>query len=318
MNANNFSLGRLLSVGALLLGVLAWTGCDSGGTSTNENETLRRISYDLSAQSNDGALPSGVDATATFWELGDNQTLVTLELDGGATNTSVSHPAHIHNNTASEGGDISVYLSPIDGTGGGGTSARVVNRPFDELSSFNGYINIHESVDSLSNVVAQGNIGTNAEGQPGEGLNVADNPQSKTYSLSTNSNGGSVAPNGIPGQVTFNELTSSMTLVTLELDTGGATGANVSHPAHIHNNTASEGGQIAFYLNPVDGTDPAARSSKLVNQSYDDLTSFDGYVNVHESASNLGDVVSQGNIGANASGTGDDGGDGGGGSSPGY
>lgn len=309
----SFSFARLLSVGALLLATLAWTGCDSGGAGTNEDDSLRRISYDLSAQSNEGALSSGVDATATFWELGPNRTLVTLELDDGATNTTVSHPAHIHNNSASEGGEIAIYLSPIDGTGGGGTSARVIDRPFDELADFDGYINIHESVDSLSNVVAQGNIGANAGGQTGEGLAVVDNPQSKTYSLSANSNSGSAAPNGIPGQVTFNELTDGMTIVTLELDTDGATGASVSHPAHIHNNSASEGGDIEFYLSPVDGTDPAARSSKLVNQSYDNLTSFDGYVNVHESASSLGNVVSQGNIGANAGDSSD-----GGGSDPGY
>jgi hypothetical protein len=307
---------RLLSIGALLIGIGVWVGCDSGGSGM-EDESLRRVSYDLSAQANDGALPSGVGATATFWELGDNQTLVTLELDGGATNTTVSHPAHIHNGAAGSGGGIEIYLSPLDGTGGGGTSARVVDRPFDELAGFDGYVNIHESADSLSNVVAQGNIGANAEGQSGEGLDVVENPRSTSYSLSANSNGGSVAPDGIPGQVTFNELTDGRTIVTLELSSDGATGASVSHPAHIHNNSASEGGEIQFYLSPVDGTDPAARSSKLVDQSYDDLTSFDGYVNVHQSADSLSNVVSQGNIGANAGGSDDDDDDDGGGN-PGY
>lgn len=74
----------------------------------------------------------------------------------------------------------------------------------------------------------------------------------------------------------------------------------MSHPAHIHNNTASEGGEIAEYLSPVDGSDPAARSSKIVGQSYDMLVDFDGYVNVHESAAILDVIVSQGNVGANA------------------
>jgi plastocyanin len=59
-------------------------------------------------------------------------------------------------------------------------------------------------------------------------------------------------------------------------------------------------GGIQIYLSPVDGSDPAARSSQIVEQSFGDLTSFDGYVNVHESASSLGNVVSQGNFGANA------------------
>ena len=306
---------RLLAVVALAAGTVLWTGCDSND-SNMESDDLRRVSYELTAQENDGSLPGGVDATATFWEVNNSQTLVTLELDGGATGASVSHPAHIHNNTASEGGSIEIYLSPIDGSGGGGTSARVVNRPFDELADFNGYINIHESVDSLGNVVSQGNIGANAEGTSGEGLDLADELRATSYSLSANSNGGEVAPDGLPGDVVFQEITSNLTLVTLQLDAGGgATGASVSHPAHIHNNSASEGGQIAIYLSPIDGSDSAARSSKIVERPYDELTSFDGYVNVHESVANLGNVVSQGNIGANAQGgSGSDGGgdDGGG------
>jgi hypothetical protein len=292
----------------LALGVLA--GCDSSDSGMNADQPLRQVSYDLSAQSNDGALSDGVSATATFRELGPNQTLVTLELDGGATNTDVSHPAHIHQ---SSNGNIEIYLSPIDGTGGGGTSARVVDRSFDNLADFDGYINIHESAANLGNVVAQGNIGANADGQPSEGFNVVDNPQSTTYSLSANPNDGSVAPDGIPGQVTFNEVTNGMTIVTWKLNVDGATGADVSHPAHIHNGViGGSGGGIEIYLSPVDGTDSAARSSKLVNRSYDNLTSFDGYVNVHQSAAKLGNVVAQGNIGANASG-GDGGGGGGGG-----
>jgi hypothetical protein len=80
----------------------------------------------------------------------------------------------------------------------------------------------------------------------------------------------------------------------------GATGASVSHPAHIHNGTATEGGSIEYYLAPIDGSDTASRSSKIVSEPYDTLTGFDGYINIHESVANLGNVVSQGNIGANA------------------
>ena len=299
---------RLLAVAALAAGTVLWTGCDSNDSSM-ESDDLRRVSYELTAQDNDGSLPGGVNATATFWEVNNNQTLVTLELDDGATGASVSHPAHIHN---SGDGSIAIYLSPIDGSGGGGTSARVVNRSFDELSDFSGYINIHESVDSLGNVVSQGNIGSNAEGTSGEGLDLADELRATSYSLSANANEGAVAPDGLPGEVVFQEVTSALTLVTLRLDAGGgATGASVSHPAHIHNNTASEGGSIAIYLSPIDGSDSAAQSSKLVERPYDELTSFDGYVNVHESVANLGNIVSQGNIGANAEGgSGSDGGSG--------
>ena len=258
------------------------------------------ISYDLAAQSNDGAIPGGVNGTATFWRYGDAQTLVTLELTDGATGASVSHPAHIHNGSAAEGGSIEYYLTPIDGSDEGASSARVIDVPFDELTSFDGYINIHESVANLGAVVSQGNIGANASGMMQEGLDLVDGARSTEYDLAANANEGSVAPDGIPATATFQELTSSLTLVTLDIGLDGATGASVSHPAHIHNGSAAEGGSIEYYLGPIDGSDPASRSSKLVAASYDELTSFDGYINIHESLANLGAVVSQGNIGANA------------------
>ncbi|MEF8939065.1 MAG: fasciclin domain-containing protein [Salinivenus sp.] len=268
---------------------------------------MQSVSYDLEAQSNDGAIPGGVSGTVTFWDAGQGQTIVTLELDDealdsdGSTGANVAHPAHIHENSASEGGGISIYLTPIDGRGGNGTSARLVERPFDELAGFDGYVNIHESVANLGTIVAQGNIGANAQGTPAASLDLVGNQRSETYSLDANNNDGSVAPNGIPGSVTFLELTGGLTFVQVSLDTGnGATGADVGHPAHIHNNSASEGGGIQYYLSPVDGSDAQARSGKLVGESYDALTGFDGYVNVHESVSNLGDIVSQGNVGSNA------------------
>ena len=258
------------------------------------------ISYDLAAQPNNGAISDGVNGTATFWRYGDTQTIVTLELTDGATGASVSHPAHIHNNSAEDGGDIAFYLTPIDGSDEGASSARVIDVPFDELVNFDGYINIHESVAELGNVVSQGNIGANAFGTAREGLDFIESPRTTDYELAANANDGSVAPDGIPATATFLELTSDLTLVTLDMDTDGETGANVSHPAHIHNNTASESGDIAFYLGPIDGTDPASRSSKIVPESYDTLTDFNGYINIHESLANLSAVVSQGNIGINA------------------
>lgn len=268
----------------------------------------RRLTFDLTAQTNSGAIPDGVDGTVTFWEAGANQTVITLALDNGATETMVSHPAHIHENSASEGGDIAIYLSPLDGTANpanNGTSARLVDRPFDELASFNGYVNIHESVANLSNIVSQGNIGANANGTLGAGLSLVDNPQTITYALAANTNDGAI-PNGVPGEVRLLELTESLTLATVLLDVDGdgtyeddPTGANVSHPAHIHQNSASEGGPIEYFLSPIDGSDPSARSSQILDATFDELTSFDGYVNVHESAANLADIVSQGNIGSN-------------------
>lgn len=155
---------HLLSASALLLATFAWIGCDSSDSGMNADQPLRQVSYDLSAQSNDGALSDGVSATATFRELGPNQTLVTLALDGGATNTDVSHPAHIHNGAAGSGGGIEIYLSPVDGTDSAARSSKLVDRSYDNLTSFDGYVNVHQSAAKLNNVVAQGDIGANASG----------------------------------------------------------------------------------------------------------------------------------------------------------
>lgn len=258
--------------------------------------SLRAVSYDLAAQTNDGAIASGVNGTATFWELNDTQTLVTLELTDGITDADVAHPAHIHNNSASEGGGIEYYLTPIDGSGGGGTSARVIDVPFDELTDFNGYINIHESVANIGTVVSQGDIGSNAMGTEQDGLTRPPEPRSTSYTLDANMNNGAVS-DGVPATANFLELTEELTLVTLNLDIDGATGLDVSHPAHIHN---SDGGNIEYYLGPIDGSDTDSRSGKIVNASYSSLVNFNGYINIHESVASLGAVVSQGDIGASA------------------
>ncbi|MCS3646148.1 fasciclin domain-containing protein [Salinibacter ruber] len=271
----------------------------------------RRVSYDLAAQSNSGVISSGVEGTVTFWEYNDSQTLVTLSLDNGPTGESVSHPAHIHNGNASEGGGgIEIYLSPLDGTNteNDGTSARLVNRSFDNLAGFNGYVNIHESVDNPV-VVAQGNIGANATGTLGARLSLVDNPTMNTKELTAQPNEGAFS-NGVPGQLRLRELTADQTLVTVRLDPdddnnfeegptqGSLQEATVSHPAHIH----GSGGAIQDYLSPVDGTDSKARSSQIVPN---DVLNSDGiYVNVHESAANLQYVVSQGDVGSSSGGGG--------------
>ncbi|WP_251965348.1 fasciclin domain-containing protein [Salinibacter ruber] len=274
----------------------------------------RRVSYDLAAQSNSGVISSGVEGTVTFWEYNDSQTLVTLSLDNGPTGESVSHPAHIHNGNASEGGGgIEIYLSPLDGTNtendaNDGTSARLVNRSFDNLAGFNGYVNIHESVDNPV-VVAQGNIGANATGTLGAGLSLVDNPTMNTKELTAQPNEGAFS-NGVPGQLRLRELTADQTLVTVRLDPdddnnfeegptqGSLQEATVSHPAHIH----GSGGAIQDYLSPVDGSDPRARSSQIVPNSV--LNSDGIYVNVHESAAKLVNIVSQGDVGSSSGGSG--------------
>src|SRR5665811_891436 len=66
----------------------------------------------------------------------------------------------------------------------------------------------------------------------------------RTYNLS------SVSDPMISGDVTFNKLDASSTRITIELM---GTNAGDTHPAHIHANSASEGGSIVIDLNSVDG-----------------------------------------------------------------
>jgi hypothetical protein len=296
-------------VGLLLFGALLLFACSSGGSDMNEETSVPdQISYSLTAQTDDG-----ISGTVTFWRAGPDSSLVTLDLDGDATLPGVSHPAHIHNNSAEEGGEIKFYLSAVNGRSPSGQTARKIGLPIEDLARFDGYVNVHESPANLGNVVAQGNIGANAEGTEGPGLDFVDDRRSTTYPLEASSTGGSVLPDGVTGTVRFEELTDSQTLVTYSLDTGGSVNdanggsVDVAQIGHIHGNTVSEGGSIVSgpfsgYLGSVAPTDPAARSSRIIEASYDELTSYDGYVNIHEAVADdrRGFVFAQGNIGANA------------------
>ena len=76
------------------------------------------------------------------------------------------------------------------------------------------------------------------------------------------------------------------------------------HPAHIHENTAAQGGGIIFTFNPVNGTTGMSMTnvSALDDDTafgYEEVLEVNGYINVHLSAEALEIIVAQGNIGAN-------------------
>lgn len=129
----------------------------------------------------------------------------------------------------------------------------------------------------------------------------------RTYALAP------VSDPTINGKVTFTKVNTSSTLILIEL-TGTASGN--THPAHIHANSASEGGPIVIDLNSVDGA--SGRSETTVTQrndgtliTYEGLLTFDGYVNVHLSPTVLSTLIAQGNIGSNQTVTPGNGGNGG-------
>ncbi|GAA4280664.1 hypothetical protein [Gaetbulibacter aestuarii] len=238
--------------------------------------------YPLSAVAN----PS-ISGTATVLELDDNSIRVDIDLQN--TPSGGSHPAHIHFNTAAEGGDIAISLEPINGdTGKSSTTFTTLDDgtaiSYSQILEFDGYINVHLSASDLGTLVAQGDIGQNE---------LTGN--SKAYTLN------SVAVPEIDGSATFYERVNGEALAVIALQntpTGG------EHPAHIHLNTAAEGGGIAFTFNPINGDTGMSKTNvaQLDDNTpfgYADIMDFDGYINVHLSASDLGTIVAQGDIGQN-------------------
>jgi hypothetical protein len=132
---------------------------------------------------------------------------------------------------------------------------------------------------------------------------TATNPQthspqmkvvSTTYPLA------SVSDPNISGTATFQQI-NNQTKITIQFS--GTTPGQM-YPAHIHHNSVAIGGGIAVSLNDVNGS--SGRSVTIVSAmnnntplTYQDLLNFNGYINVHLSATQLSTIVAQGNIGSN-------------------
>lgn len=233
------------------------------------------------------AVPS-ISGTATFTENQDKSTTVELQLIG--TPDGGLHPAHIHLNTAVEGGAIAITLGAVDGSTGFSTVtfAKLDNGTavsFDDLLDFNGYINVHLSATELGTIVAQGDIGQNEL-----------TGMTKIYPLSA------VAEANISGNATFFERENGDALAVLQITNTPVDGI---HPAHIHaGSVATAPGGILLPFNPINGTTGTSKTniSALNDQTpfgYNDVLTVNGYINVHLSPEALGTIVSQGNIGVN-------------------
>lgn len=229
----------------------------------------------------------GISGIATLYERNNGNALMIIDLEG--TPEGGSHPAHIHANTAAEGGGIVVTLSPVDGTSG---ESVTTIRTFDdgssvsyaELLEYDGYVNAHLSSAELGTIVAQGDVGQNAL-----------TGDSTTYVLNE------VGTSGVSGTATFYARNNGFTLVELALE---GTAGIIDHPAHIHFNSAEEGGDIAIDLSDVDSNTGISRTNVEVQRNnrsvtYENLLAFDGYINVHASVLDLATILAQGNIGAN-------------------
>lgn len=273
---------KLLKLLNVLLPCMVLMGCSSDDHITPIPSSLTSKTYAVSS-----IFDNNVNGTAKFIKNDDNSTTVEIRLTGISTGTS--HPASINFNTAAEGGDIVITLNDVNDTTGFSTTTfstldSGTSITYDDLLSFDGYVNVLYSESQPDHVLAQGDIGQN------ELTDV-----SKTYSLNEKD-----VP-GISGLATFYERENGEALAIIQI-TNAVNG--MMHPAHIHNNTAVEGGDIAFTFNPVDGNTgiSATNIAALDNDVaflYIDIIDFDGYINVHESDMSLGTIVAQGDIGQN-------------------
>lgn len=278
-------LRRPFKIIMLALVTILFVSCSNDDDNTGPQEP--QATGNVKTYSLNSVADPSISGTATFIEFTDNST--TVEIDIQNTPSEGVHPAHIHFNTAVEGGGIAVSLNPVNGdTGESSTSIAELDDgtaiTYDQLLSFNGYINVHLSAQELSTIVAQGDIGQNEL-----------TGQTKTYTLEEKD------VVGINGTAEFAERVNGTTLVTIELV---GTPANGSHPAHIHENDAATSGPIIVGLNPVDGDTGISKTqvSELVggaSVTYDDFLTIDAYVNVHLSDDDLATIVAQGNIGSN-------------------
>jgi hypothetical protein len=256
------------------------------GCSKNDAPTVTAVNskvYDLGTVGT-----AGVSGKATFIENSD--ATVSIELELLNTPQGGSHPAHIHLNNAADGGDIALTLKPVDGTTGKSTTTfKTLDNgsaiTYQALLDFDGYINVHLSADKLATLVAQGDIGQN---------DLTD--VSKVYAL------GSVAAAGIDGTATFYKRVNGEALAIVRLKNIIAGG---SHPGHIHTKTAVEGdGEIAFTFKLVNGDTGISTTnvSKLNDGTafgYEQVITYNGYINFHKSATELNVLVAQGDIGQN-------------------
>jgi hypothetical protein len=119
-----------------------------GGCASMGGGAAGPVTAQLSPQSN-----SGESGTATLAKQGDNQTKVTLSINGAPS--GVSQPVHIHRGTCAQLNPAPAFpLSPLVN----GKSETVVNASIDELTKGDYAINGHKSAQEASTYVFCGNL----------------------------------------------------------------------------------------------------------------------------------------------------------------
>jgi hypothetical protein len=139
--------------------VLALAACGGG------DEAAEEATVQLSEQTG-----SGQSGTATLTPVGDNQTMVAVELSSPPDHPQ---PAHIHDGSCEELGGVAYGLNDLDG----GTSETTVDVSLDDLLAGEYAINAHESEEAIEISVACGPI----NGTPAASADAPGEEQSPGY-----------------------------------------------------------------------------------------------------------------------------------------
>lgn len=260
----------MLTIVMAVFALITISGCDK------DDEFGSKTSYDLKVQD-----VLGVTGTATFTETGSNSVTIDLVLSGAPSGV---HPAELCMNTVAEGGAVVVTLNPVDETGK--SSTVVTSIAYNQLIAYDGFIKVMKSTIEPVVILAQGDIGGNVITE----TNV-------TYKLDT------IQPFGVSGTALFEKRVNGNSLVTLTLV---GTIAGEFYPATINLSSISTigGGPVVKTLSNVNGTTGKSYTTirKLnndLNITYANWLTYDGYINVYQTAVDFENIISQGNIGSN-------------------
>ena len=223
----------------------------------------------------------GVTGTVTITETTNTSATIDISLANAPAGT---HPAGLYLLTTVEAGAIAVQLSPVDASGKSSTVVNNLN--YSQLISYDGSIKVLKSALEPEVIIAQADIGGNV---------ITDT--NKTYTLST------VGIFGVSGTALFEKRKNDNTLVTISI-TGVIPGE--FYPASINLGSVATvgGGTVGKLLNSVNGTTGKSYTNirKLDSElkiTYDNWMVYSGYLNVYQTSVNIGNVISQGNIGSN-------------------
>nr|NQU90119.1 hypothetical protein [Bacteroidota bacterium] len=247
------------------------------GSGCKKDDTpARETSYNLKAKD-----VLGVSGTATFIETSNTLTTINIKLYGAPSGT---HPADLCMNSAAEGGAVIATLNPVDANGSSSTDVSTMT--YSQLIAYDGFIKVQNSSSEPDVILAQGDIGGNVI-----------TATHITYTLDT------IGAFGVSGTALFEKRVNGNTLVTITV-TGAIAGEVFPATINLGSIESVGGGPVVKLLSNVDGTTGKSftnirRLDSGLDITYDNWLVYDGYINIYQTAVEIGNIICHGNIGSN-------------------